>query len=116
MSVSAAGLAFVAAALLSLVRIGLLRRDQVRSSIVRDAFFLVALVGVALQLVEALAIVTTPDDADAVDIDRDPGDRLFPGRDRPGLGAGRRPVVRHRHEVTALVRGQRDEADEDTPA
>ena len=43
-SVAAAGLAFVAASLLSLVRMGLLRRGQVRWSIVRDAFFLVGLV------------------------------------------------------------------------
>ena len=42
-SVSAAGLAFVVAALLSLVRLGLLRRGQVRWSTVRDAVFLFSL-------------------------------------------------------------------------
>ena len=67
-SVAAAGLAFVAASLLSLVRMGLLRRGQVRWSIVRDAFFLVGLVVIfVLQLVEGLAIIAHADDADAVD-------------------------------------------------
>jgi hypothetical protein len=66
--VSAAGLAFVAAALLSLVRLGLLRRGQVRWSTVRDAVFLFSLaVTFVIQLVEAILIVTSSSNPGAVD-------------------------------------------------
>jgi len=114
-SVAAAGLAFVAAALLSLVRMGLLRRGQVRWSIVRDAFFLVGLVVIfVLQLVEGLAIIANADDADAVDTIAILVIVCFLG----GIGRSWEliggPQFGIGHEVTALVRGQHDEsADED---
>jgi len=66
--VSAAGLAFVVAALLSLVRLGLLRRGQVRWSTVRDAVFLISLaVTFAIQLAEGVLIVTSSSNPGAVD-------------------------------------------------
>jgi hypothetical protein len=117
-SVAAAGLAFVAAALLSLVRIGLLRRGQVRWSIVRDAFFLVGLVVIfVLQLVEGLAIIANADDADAVDTIAILVIVCFLG----GIGRSWEliggPSFGIGHEVTALVRGQQNEpADEDKTA
>jgi hypothetical protein len=117
-AVSAAGLAFVAAALLSLVRLGLLRRGQVRWSIVRDAFFLVGLVVIfVLQLVEGLAIIAHADDADAVDTIAILVIVCFLG----GIGRSWEliggPQFGIGHEVTALVRGQHDEpADEDETA
>jgi hypothetical protein len=117
-AVSAAGLAFVAAALLSLVRMGLLRRGQVQWSIVRDAFFLVGLVVIfVLQLVEGLAVIAHANDADAVDTIAILVIVCFLG------GIGRSwdliggPQFGIGHEVTALVRGQHDEsADEDKTA
>ena len=114
-AVAAAGLAFVVAALLSLVRMGLLRRGQVRWSIVRDAFFLVGLVVIfVLQLVEGLAIIAHADDADAVDTIAILVIVCFLG----GIGRSWEliggPSFAIGHEVTALVRGQHDEsADED---
>ena len=117
-SVSAAGLAFVVAALLSLVRLGLLRRGQVRWSIVRDAFFLVGLVVIfVLQLVEGLAIIAHADDADAVDTIAILVIVCFLG----GIGRSWEliggPQFGIGHEVTKLVRGQHDEpADEDKTA
>jgi hypothetical protein len=117
-SVAAAGLAFVAASLLSLVRMGLLRRGQVRWSIVRDAFFLVGLVVIfVLQLVEGLAIIAHADDADAVDTIAILVIVCFLG----GIGRSWEliggPQFGIGHEVTALVRGQHDEpADEDKTA
>jgi hypothetical protein len=64
-SVSAAGLAFVAAALLSLVRLG---RGQLRWSTVRDALFLLSLaVTFVIQLVESVLIVTSSSNPGAVD-------------------------------------------------
>ena len=67
-SVSAGGLAFVVAALLSLVRLGLLRRGQVRWSTVRDAVFLFTLaVTFVIQLFEAVLIVTSSSNPGAVD-------------------------------------------------
>jgi hypothetical protein len=117
-SVSAAGLAFVAAALLSLVRLGLLRRGQVRWSTVRDAVFLFSLaVTFVIQLVEAILIVTSSSNPGAVDtiailvivcflVGISRAWELVGG---PSFGIG--------HEVTALVRGRQNEpADEDTPA
>jgi len=117
-SVAAAGLAFVAAALLSLVRMGPLRRGQVRWSIVRDAFFLVGLVVIfVLQLVEGLAIIANADDADAVDTIAILVIVCFLG----GIGRSWEliggPSFGIGHEVTALVRGQQNEpADEDKTA
>lgn len=117
-AVAAAGLAFVAAALLSLVRMGLLRRGQVRWSIVRDAFFLVGLVVIfVLQLVEGLAIIANADDADAVDTIAILVIVCFLG----GIGRSWEliggPSFAIGHEVTALVRGQQNEpADEDKTA
>jgi hypothetical protein len=117
-SVSAGGLAFVAAALLSLVRLGLLRRGQVRWSTVRDAVFLVSLaVMFVIQLVEAILIVTSSSNPGAVDtiailvivcflVGITRAWELVGG---PSFGIG--------HEVTALVRGRQNApADEDTPA
>ena len=117
-SVAAAGLAFVAAALLSLVRMGLLRRGQVRWSIVRDAFFLVGLVIIfVLQLVEGLAIIAHADDAGSVDTIAILVIVCFLG----GIGRSWEliggPSFGIGHEVTALVRGQQNEpADEDKTA
>jgi hypothetical protein len=117
-AVSAGGLAFVAAALLSLVRLGLLGRGQVRWSTVRDAVFLFSLAGVfAIQLVEAILIVTSSSNPGAVDtiailvivcflIGITRAWELVGG---PSFGIA--------HEVTALVRGHGTEpADEDAPA
>ena len=64
-SVSAAGLAFVVAALLSLVRLG---RGQLRWSTLRDALFLLSLaVAFVIQLVESVLIVTSSSNPGAVD-------------------------------------------------
>lgn len=117
-AVAAAGLAFVVAALLSLVRMGLLRRGQVRWSIVRDAFFLVGLVVIfVLQLVEGLAIIAHAADAGAVDTIAILVIVCFLG----GIGRSWEliggPQFGIGHEVTALVRGQHDEpVGEDKPA
>ena len=105
-SVSAGGLAFVVAALLSLVRLGLLRGGQVRWSTVRDAVFLFSLaVTFAIQLVEAILIVTSSSNPGAVDtiailvivcflVGITRAWELVGG---PSFGIA--------HEVTALVRG-----------
>ena len=117
-SVAAAGLAFVAAALLSLFRMGLLRRGQVQWSLVRDAFFLVGLVVIfVLQLLEGLAVIANADDADAVNTIAILVIVCFLG----GIGRSWEliggPQFGIGHEVTALVRGQHDEpADEDKTA
>jgi len=113
-----AGLAFVVAALLSLVRLGLLRRGQVRWSTVRDAVFLFSLAGTfVIQRVEAILIVTSSSNPGAVDtiailvivcflIGITRAWELVGG---PSFGIA--------HEVTALVRGHGNEpADEDAPA
>jgi hypothetical protein len=112
-SVSAAGLAFVAAALLSLVRLG-----QVRWSTVRDAVFLLGLaVMFVIQLVEAVLIVTSSSNPGAVDtiailvivcflIGIARSWELVGG---PSFGIA--------HEVTALVRSHGTEPpDEEKPA
>jgi hypothetical protein len=117
-SVSIVGLTFVAAVLLSLVRMGLLRRGQARWSTVRDALFLLGLaVTFVIQLAEAALIITSSSNPGAVDtiailvivcflIGIARSWELVGG---PSFGIGR--------EVTALVRGHRNEpADEDTPA
>jgi len=117
-AVSAAGLTFVAAVLLSLVRLGLLRRGQVRWITVRDALFLLGLaVTFVLQLAEGVVIIASPGNAGAVDtisilvivcflIGIFRSWELVGG---PSFGIG--------HEVTALVRGHGTEpADEEKPA
>ena len=117
-AVAAAGLAFVVAALLSLVRLGLLRGGQVRWSTVRDAVFLLSLaVTFVIQLAESILIVTSSSNPGAVDtiailvivcflIGIARAWELVGG---PSFGIA--------HEVTALVRGHGTEpADEDTPA
>jgi hypothetical protein len=114
-SVSAAGLAFVVAALLSLVRLG---RGQLRWSTVRDALFLLSLaVAFVIQLVESVLIVTSSSNPGAVDtiailvivcflIGISRAWELVGG---PSFGIA--------HEVTALVRSHGTEpADEDKPA
>ena len=116
-SVSAAGLAFVVAALLSLVRLGR-RRGQLRWSTVRDALFLLSLaVTFVIQLVESVLIVTSSSNPGAVDtiailvivcflIGISRAWELVGG---PSFGIA--------HEVTALVRSHGTEpADEDKPA
>jgi hypothetical protein len=114
-AVSAGGLAFVAAALLSLVRLG---RGQLRWSTARDALFLFSLaVTFVIQLIEGVQIVTSSTNPGAVDtiailvivcflVGISRAWELVGG---PSFGIGR--------EVTALVRGRQNEAaDEDTPA
>ena len=114
-SVSAAGLAFVVAALLSLVRLG---RGQLRWSTARDALFLLSLAGTfVIQLVESVLIVTSSSNPGAVDtiailvivcflIGISRAWELVGG---PSFGIA--------HEVTALVRGHGTEPpDEDKPA
>ena len=117
-SVSAGGLAFVVAALLSLVRLGLLRGGQVRWSTVRDAVFVFWLaVTFAIQLVEAVLIVTSSSNPGAVDTIAILVIVCFLG----GIGRSWEliggPQFGIGHEVTALVRGHGNEpADEDAPA
>ena len=114
-SVSAAGLAFVVAALLSLVRLG---RGQLRWSTLRDALFLLSLaVAFVIQLVESVLIVTSSSNPGAVDtiailvivfflIGISRAWELVGG---PSFGIA--------HEVTALVRSHGTEPpDEDKPA
>jgi hypothetical protein len=117
-AVSAVGLTFVTAVLLSLVRLGLLRRDQMRWGTARDALFLLGLVVIfAIQLAEGVVIIASPDNTGAVDtiailviacflVGIFRSWELVGG---PSFGLTR--------EVTALVRGQHDEpADEDKTA
>ena len=67
-SVSIVGLTFVTAVLLSLIRMGLLRRGQARWSTVRDALFLFGLaVTFVIQLTEAALIVASSSNPGAVD-------------------------------------------------
>jgi hypothetical protein len=114
-SVSAAGLAFVVAALLSLVRLG---RGQLRWSTVRDALFLLSLaVAFVIQLVESVLIVTSSSNPGAVStiailvivfflIGISRAWELVGG---PSFGIA--------HEVTALVRSHGTEpSDEDKTA
>jgi len=114
-SVSAAGLAFVVAALLSLVRLG---RGQLQWSTARDALFLLSLAGTfVIQLVESVLIVTSSSNPGAVDtiailvivcflIGISRAWELVGG---PSFGIA--------HEVTALVRSHGTEPpDEDKPA
>ena len=117
-AVSVLGLAFVAAAMLSLARLGLLRRGQVRWSTMRDALFLFGLaVTFVIQLAEAALIINSSSNPGAVNtiailvivsflIGIARSWELVGG---PSFGIA--------HEVTALVRGEQDApADEDTTA
>ena len=117
-SVSIVGLTFVTAVLLSLVRMGLLRRGQARWSTVRDALFLFGLaVTFVIQLAEAALIITSSSNPGAVDtiailvivcflIGIARSWELVGG---PSFGIA--------HEITALVRGHGNEpADEDKTA
>ena len=82
------GLMFVAAALLSLWRV-----RHARWATARDAVFLIGLVVVfVLQVITGAQIIAQPAGSGNVNTDRGPGDRLLPDRDRPGVGADRRPV------------------------
>jgi hypothetical protein len=111
-AVAAAGLAFIAAALLSLVRL-----RQVRWSTARDAVFLVALaIMFVIQLIQGIAVIVTPRNPGAVStiailvivcflIGIVRSWELIGG---PSFGIG--------HEVAALVRGHESEpADEEKP-
>jgi len=117
-SVSAGGLAFVVAALLSLARLGRLRRGRLWWSTLRDAVFLLGLAVVfVIQLVEGLLIVTSTSNPGAVDtiailvivcflIGIARAWELVGG---PSFGIA--------HEVTALVRAHGNEpGDEEKPA
>ena len=67
-SVSAVGLTFVVAVLLSLVRLGLLRRGQVRWITLRDALFLLGLAVIfVIQLAEGVVIIVSPGNTGALD-------------------------------------------------
>jgi hypothetical protein len=111
-AVAAAGLLFIAAALLSLVRL-----RQVRWTTARDALFLVGLaVTLVIQLIEGIEVIISPGDADAVSniailvivcflIGIARAWELIGG---PSFGIA--------HEVTALVRGHEGQsADEEEP-
>ena len=111
-AVAAAGLTFIAAVLLALVRM-----RQVRWSTARDVLFLVGLAVVfAVQLLEGIDVIIRPGHADAVTniailvivcflIGIARSWELIGG---PSFGV--------RHEVTALVRGHESEpADEEKP-
>ena len=117
-SVSAVGLTFIVAVLLSLVRLGLLSRGQARWSTARDALFLLTLaVTFVIQLAEGVMIILSPGNAGAVDtisilvivcflIGISRSWELVGG---PSFGV--------RHEVTALVRShENDPGGEDKPA
>jgi hypothetical protein len=116
-SVSAVGLAFVVAALLSLVRLGLLRRGQARWSTVRDALFLLGLaVMFVIQLAEGVAITGSAGNTGAVDVIAILVIVCFLigiARSWELVGG---PSFGIAHEVTSLVRGHQSEpADEDKP-
>ena len=111
-AVAAAGLLFIAAVLLSLVRL-----HQAREITVRDAVFLIGLaVMFVIQLVQGIALIVRPDNPGAVStiailvivcflIGIARSWELVGG---PSFGIA--------HEVTALVRGQDSEpADEEKP-
>ena len=117
-AVSGVGLAFVAASLLSLVRMGLLRGGQVLWSTIRDALFLVGLaVTFVFQLAEGVVIITSPGDPGAVDTIAILVVVSFLG----GIGRSWQlvggPSFGIGHEVTALVRDRQNEPpDEDKTA
>src|SRR6202023_3081797 len=101
-SAGGSGIAFVAATLLSLVRL-----RQVRWSTVRDALFLVGLtVVLVIQILEGVDLLDRPGDADAVDTIAILGICCFlVGISRSWELIGG-PSFGITHEVVALVRGQ----------
>ena len=109
-AVAATGLTFVAASLLSLVRM-----HQVRWSTVRDALFLLGLaVTFVVQLVQGAVVIADPGDSDAVDTIAIMVIVCFL------IGIARAweliggPSIGITHEVTELIRAH--ERDEDDPA
>jgi hypothetical protein len=116
-AVAAAGLTFMTAVLLSLVRLGLLRRGQVRWSTVRDALFLLVLAVIfVLQLAEGVVIIASPGNTGAVDTISILVIVCFligVARSWELVGG---PSFGITHEVTALVRGRGTEPpDEGAP-
>jgi hypothetical protein len=112
-AVAAAGLAFIAASLLSLVRL-----RQVRWSTARDALFLVGLaVMFVFQLLQGIAVIVTPRNPGAVSTIAILVIVCFLigiARSWELIGG---PSFGIRHEVTELVRRHEGEpADEDKPA
>jgi hypothetical protein len=105
---AAAGLVFVLAALLSLVR-----SHQVRARTLHDALFLAGLVVTfVIQLLEGWAVITHPADAGAVDTIASLVIVCFLigiARSWELIGG---PSIGLTREVTALVRGHRDGADD----
>ena len=90
-AVAAVGLTFVAASLLSLIRL-----RQGRWDTLRDGLFLIGLaVTFVIQLIEGVDVITQPGDSGGGGHDRDPGGRLLPDRDRPCMGTDRRAFDRH---------------------
>jgi hypothetical protein len=117
-AVSAAGLAFVAAALLSLVRLVRQRRGRLWWSTLRDAVFLLSLaVTFVIQLIEGLLILTSSSNDGAVDTIAILVIVCFlvgVARSWELVGG---PSFGIAHEVTALVRGRQNEpADDDKTA
>jgi hypothetical protein len=111
-AVGATGLVFIAAVLLSLVRL-----RQVRWSTVRDALFLVGLaVMFVIQLIQGIAVILRPDNPGAVSTIAILVIVCFLigiARSWELIGA---PSFGIMHEVTALVRGHNSEpADEEEP-
>jgi len=111
--VAAGGLAFIAAALLSLIRL-----RQVRWGTVRDALFLVGLaVLFVIQLVQGAEVVAHPDNPGAVNTIAILVIVCFligVGRSWELIGG---PSFGITHEVTELVRSHESEpADQDKPA
>jgi hypothetical protein len=106
-AVAVVGLAFVAASLLSLIRL-----RQVRWRTVRDALFLVGLVVIFVyQLIEGVDVATQPGDSGAVDTIAILVVVCFLvgiGRSWDLIGG---PSIGLRGEVTALVRGHGASAD-----
>jgi hypothetical protein len=106
--VAVLGLTFVAASLLSLIRL-----RQIHWRTLRDALFLAGLIATfAVQLIEGIAVITDPADSDAVDniailvavcflIGIDRAWELVGG---PAIGIG--------HEVASLVRGHKRGVDD----
>jgi len=103
--------------LVSLVRLGLLRRGQVRWSTVRDALFLLGLAVIfVIQLAEGVVIIASPGNTGAVDTISILVIACFlVGIARSWELVGG-PSFGIAHEVTALVRGHGTEPpDEETP-
>jgi hypothetical protein len=107
MAVAALGLTFVAASLLSLIRV-----RQVRWGTVRDALFLLGLAATfVIQLIEGAAVIAQPGDSGAVNTIAILVIICFL------IGIARAweliggPSIGLTHEVTALIRGHQQDAD-----